>query len=286
MPLYRLTEEEKKSYAKKYLENLEYWLRRVIDQKLEEKYGTNYFNHETSIGQFIIRKEIREKVESRFNKYSDRFQRKIDATLLEHLIELICKENFYNEIFKSFFERNFKSGRSQLKNVLDELSDIRNRVYHINPISVRQLEKCICYTNDIIESIKDQYKFLNMEKKFNVPTFLSYSDSFGQHFLRENLYWATNCLIVDNRKFDVYCYDKISLEIEVDPSFSNNEYDIVWQIGQNIIENKKNIEFTFTESEVNDLFSIVVKVISKKSWHKLYNCDDCLVVNFTVLPPR
>lgn len=36
MPLYRLTEEEKKSYAKKYLENLEYWLRRVIDQKLEE----------------------------------------------------------------------------------------------------------------------------------------------------------------------------------------------------------------------------------------------------------
>src|SRR5690554_7847370 len=119
MPLYKLTEEEKKSYAKKYLENLEYWLRRIIDQKLEEKYGSDYFNYETTSGHFIIRKEIREKVASRFNKYSKRFQRKIDATLLEHLIELVCKETFYNEIFRCFFEFNFKLGRIELKNTLE-----------------------------------------------------------------------------------------------------------------------------------------------------------------------
>ncbi|WP_409415747.1 hypothetical protein [Flavobacterium sp. PS2] len=285
MPLYKLTEEDKKGYAKKYLENLEYWLRRIIDQKFTEKFGNDYINYETA-GQFLIRKEIREKVETRFNKYSERFQRKIDATLLEHLIEIICKENLYNEIFKPFFEQNFKLGRIQLKNNLTELSDIRNRVNHVNPISVRQLEKSICYTNDIIESIKEHYKTLNMDKKFNVPTFLSYSDSFGQHFLREHINWATNCLVLNNRKFDIYCYDKISLEVEIDPSFSSAEYDVIWNIGKREIINEKNIEITFNESDVADFYSVIVKVVSKKSWHKLNNCDDCLAIQFTILPPR
>jgi hypothetical protein len=285
MPLYKLSEEDKKGFAKKYLENLEYWLRRIIDQKLTEEFGNDYFNYEEN-GQFLIRKEIREKVEDRFNKYSERFQRKIDATLLEHLIEIICKEKLYNDIFRPFFELNFKLGRSQLKNNLNELSDIRNRVNHINPISVRHLEKSICYTNDIIESIKEKYKIMNMDKKFNVPTFLSYSDSLGQHFLREQIRWATNCLIIDNRKFDIYCFDKISMEVEIDPSFPSNEYDIVWHIGQTQILNKKNIEITFSETEVGNFYSIIVKVISKNSWHKLNNCDDCLAIQFTILPPK
>lgn len=285
MPLYKLSEAEKKSYAKKYLENLEYWLRRVIDQQLVEEYGLDYFDYKSK-DNFLIRKDIRFQVNTRFEKYNNRFQRKIDATLLEHLIEIICKEEFYKKIFKPFFESNFKLGRIQLKNKLKVLSEIRNCVNHINPISIRQLEKTICYTNDIIDSIKEHYKKINMGRQFNVPTFLSYSDSLGQHFLRENIVWSTNCLIIDNRKFDIYCYDTISLEIEIDPSFSSYDYDIVWEFGQTVIENKKNIQIRFDESNVGDFFSIIVKVISKNTWHKLNDCDDCLAIQFTILPPQ
>lgn len=285
MPLYKLTEEEKKGYVKKYIENLEYWLRRVIDQQLTEKYGSDYINYEEN-GQYLFKKNVREKVEDRFKKYSERFQRKIDATLLEHLIEIVCKESLYKNIFRPFFELNFKSGRDQLKSNLCELSDIRNRVNHINPISIRQLEKAICYTNDIIDLIKEQYKIMNVDKKFNVPTFLNYSDFLGQHFLREHIGWAGNCLIINNRKFDIYCYDKVSLEIEIDPSFSSDEYDIIWNKGHKIISNSKNIEITFEEFDVGEFCSVIVKVVSKNSWHKLKGCDDRLAIQFTILPPK
>ncbi|MDQ2178854.1 hypothetical protein [Marinifilum sp. D714] len=286
MPLYKLTEESKKEYAKKYLENLEYWLRRVIDQQLSADFGNDFINYQSPVGHFLIKKEIRDSINSRFQKHPERFSRIIDASLLEHLIYIICKEDLYQKYFRPFFESNYPLGRIQLKNTLEDLSEIRNRLYHINPISIRHLEKVICYSNDIIESIKIQYSNMNQEKKFNVPTILSYSDSLGQHFLRENIDWATNCLIINNRGFDIYCNDTVSLQIEVDPSFHENEYDLIWKFDDMEVKNQKNIEINFEAKHVGELKSVVVKIISKNEWHKLNGCDDCLAIQFTILPPK
>lgn len=286
MPLFKLTEEEKKGFAKKHLENLEYWLRRIIDQQLSKEYGEDFINYKSPDGHFLLRSQIREKINLRIESYPDRFLRKIDASLLEHLIEIICKEDLYKKHFCQIFKDNFKCGRIQLKDVLSQLSETRNRIYHINPISIRQLEKAICYSNDVIESIKGYYTKMNLEKKFNVPTILSYSDSFGQHFLREDIKIRTNCLIINNRKFEIYCYDTISMQIDIDPSFGQDEYDIIWNFDSIEIKNQKNIEITFKEKDVGEFRSVIVKIISKKSWHKLNGCDDCLALQFTILPPK
>ncbi|GHA43517.1 hypothetical protein GCM10007103_25830 [Salinimicrobium marinum] len=127
---------------------------------------------------------------------------------------------------------------------------------------------------------------MNLERKFNVPTILSYSDSLGQHLLRENIRWATNCLIIDNRGFETYCHDTISLQIEVDPSFPEEDYDIEWKFNNRTLGTDKKVEITFEEADVNDFRPVIVKVKSKKNWHKLNDCDDCLAIQLTILPPE
>jgi hypothetical protein len=286
MPLYKLSESEIRENSKKYLETLEYWLRRVIDNKLTEIYGSEYWNHHDN-GIYIIKKEIREKTTDRLNKYSERFSRWIDATLLEHLIDIICKEKLYKEYFKCFFEFNYPLGKEQLRISLSKLSETRNRLYHSNPISIRQAEQVICYTNDIIESIKEFYLKINQQMDFNAPTILSISFSDSTKIFRDAMVKSSNGIIVNKRATKYRCGDRLKMEIEIDSSFDNNEYNIIWNWKNinNIEPNKKDIEIQFTEEHIGETFAIRVKLISNKSWHRFNTFDDELSILLTVLPP-
>lgn len=286
MPLFKLNEAELRNSSKNYLETLEFWLRRVIDTKLTEVYGSKYWEyHDNNI--FLIKKEIREKSADRFKKYPERFTRWIDATLLEHLIDIICKEKLYKEFFNAYFKYNFPLGREQLRLNLTKLSEIRNRLYHSNPISVRQAEQAICYTNDIIESIKQFYLNTSQQMEFNAPSIISISFSNGTKIYKDAMVQASNGLIVRIKNTKFRCGEKIKMEIEVDSTFDANEYIIIWDcINVGTAEtNKTDFELEFSENHVGELFKISVKLISNKNWHRYRTYDDSLSVLLTVLPP-
>lgn len=286
MPLYKLNEAELRNVSKNYIETLEFWLRRIIDTKLSEVYGNNYWEYcDQDI--YLIKKEIREKATDRFNKYPERFSRWIDATLIEHLIDIICKEKLYKEFFKGYFEYNFPLGREQLRLNLTRLSEIRNRLYHSNPISIRQAEQAICYTNDMIESIKEFYLNTNQQMEFNSPSIISISFSNGTKIYKDSMTQASNGSIYRIRNTKFRCGDRLKMEIEVDSTFDEKDYIIFWDFNsiENIEIDKKSIEIQFLEQHVAELFKISVKIISNKNWHRYRNYDDSLSISLTVLPP-
>jgi hypothetical protein len=67
------------------------------------------------------------------------------------------------------------------------LLDPRNRLYHSNPISLHEAEQVVCYSNDIIESLKQHYGAIGMQSEYNVPTNLKFSDSFGNLCFRNQM---------------------------------------------------------------------------------------------------
>jgi hypothetical protein len=99
MPLYKISNTELREYCKKYIETLEFWLRRLVDDTLLREYGKEYWNQFDENKNHLIKKEIKEKVSSRIEKNPEKFPRWIDATLLEHLSDILCKEFLYKKYF-------------------------------------------------------------------------------------------------------------------------------------------------------------------------------------------
>lgn len=284
MPFFKLSESEIREISKKHIESLEYWLRRVIHNSLSNYYGEKYWLYRNENEIYIIKKDIREKVSNRLAANGERFSRWIDATLLEHLIDIICKQNLYELHFKPFFESNFPLGREQLRFYLKNLSETRNRLYHVNPISIRQAEQAVCYSNDIIEAIKYNYLQLNRFMDFNAPSILSVTLSNGEKYYRQQMIKASNGVILNLRNSKFRCGDRIKIELEIDSSFEEDEYTISWQ-GINAATNSRSVDFEFKEQHVGEVFKIVSQIRTNKNWHRYNRYDDKLSFLFTILPP-
>ncbi len=166
---------------------------------------------------------------------------------------------------------------------------IRNNLSHANPISMRQAERAVCYTNDFIDCLKEYYKKENAFMSFNVPQIIKVVDSFGQERYRESIYNDTASGLIWTRTDidNLRPGDTYRLDIEIDPSFDPNDYEIEWRIANKIEEfrNKKYFYITFDNSHIAELFTIYCKITSKKSWHKYTYFDDKLTVSLKVLPP-
>ena len=65
MPFYRLSVNEIRDYCKQAIESLEYWLRRLIDEALQDSYGVNYLDATDEAGNNIINKTIRERIKKK-----------------------------------------------------------------------------------------------------------------------------------------------------------------------------------------------------------------------------
>jgi hypothetical protein len=152
---------------------------------------------------------------------------------------------------------------------------------------VRQAEQAICYSNDIIDSIKEFYINESKKMEFNAPLIIKYSDSIGNVFFRERFNESVSGSSLILRDTKLRCGDKFRAEIEIDASFSKEEYTIEWYSKREMkeIQNMTSIEFEFKEEDVGELFGINVKVISNKKWHRHSSYDDELYIIFTVLPP-
>lgn len=282
---YKYSDEELRANCRNSLESFEMWARRIIHEKMVEKYGEQYINHQKSDGNYLVKKEIRDQVRSLSQKEPQRILRPVDALFLDHLIYFLCKQEWYTELFKEALDFSYPQGKDEVRTFLERLIPIRNALSHSNPISVRQAEQAICYSNDFIESLKHYYKERGLEKVWNVPRIIRITDSLGNVF--ENPKELNIQCSIFKIGQPMHCGESYSIQVEVDSSFSPTEYDIIWEDGvrKKEAQNHTRYSVVFSEADVSECHIIRCKTISHQSWHK-YKYHDCEIsVQLTVLPP-
>ena len=57
----------------------------------------------------------------------------------------------------------------EAKTFLTRIIPIRNKLSHSNPISIREAERAICYSNDFVEGVKEYMKQEGKQNEYNVP---------------------------------------------------------------------------------------------------------------------
>jgi hypothetical protein len=292
--LYKLTDDELRSLCREKLESLEYWLRRLIDEKLSASYG-DYFSHVDAVGNRLIKKSIVETLEERLKKEPDRYTRKIDAVLLSDAIDVICNPTLFGSYFREPLKLAFPEGREEARTFMYRLLDPRNRLAHANPISVRQAEQVICYSNDIIESLKSHYSEQGMSQEYNVPLILKITDSFGNVFHRSQLQEVSpsgETLKRLDAEPNNYLWpgDTLTVEVEVDPAFDPAEYSISWRFhpsASETVPDGPRAMVHITPKHVSVQFAVTCTVASNKEWHRMgRGVDDKLHLIYKVLPPR
>lgn len=280
---YNYSDEELRAYCRNSIESLEMWARRLIHEKMVEKYGTQYINYQTPDENYIIKKEIREQVQFLSQKEPHRILRHVDALFLDHLIYFLCKPEWYKELFKEALDFMYPEGQDEVHTFLERLVPIRNALSHSNPISVRQAEQAICYSNDFIDSIKHYYKEKGLEQVWNVPRIIRVTDSLGNIF--ENPKEENALYNIFTVKQPLHCGDKYSVQVEIDSSFPPAEYDIIWEDDDITTTGGTHHSVNFLEKNVSENYYLYCKIVSHKSWHK-YKYYDCqIAVRLTVLPP-
>ncbi len=283
---YTYTEEELRSLCRQSIESLEMWARRLIHEKFEEKYGHNYINVKVSDDNYLIKKEVRNHVQRMLTKDPRRFPRIVDTLFFDHIIYFLCNPAFYRDLFKEALGYAYPNGNNEVHVFLDRILPIRNALSHSNPISIRQAEQAICYSHDFIDGLKEYYKAKGMEQVWNVPRIIRVTDSLGNVF--DNPKDSHTQQSIFELQQELRCGDTYSINVDIDTSFFETEYDITWK-NQNVLKpefnNSKNFIITFDESDVEEVHTIKCIVKSHKSWHK-YKYYDCkITMMFTVLPP-
>lgn len=289
---YKLTDSELRGVCKQKLESLEYWLRRIIDELLKSEYN-NYFEYIDGGGDRLIKAAIVRSLKSRKQNEPGRYPRLIDAVLLDDAIDIICKPESFKNHFKEVLKDAFPDGREEARTYLKRLIPARNSLSHANPISVRQAEQVICYSNDIIDSIKNFYTEKNMDNDYNVPLILKVIDSFGNVFHRNQMNNVHDGGIMkvfyNDPSYNLRVGDTVTIEVEVDPSFDENEYTITWSSAKGFTEplpNGKKAIIQISEQQVAQSFDVQCRVKSNKNWHRMHlGADDFMLLYYKVLPP-
>lgn len=270
--------EELRSYCRTTIESMELWGRRLINDLMIPEYGEDYLHAKLPNGEGIIKASRLRSLEERKRNEPERYPRWVDTLFLDDIRYILCKQMFYEKLFKQALKHIYKQGRDEADYYLQAIEPIRNNLCHANPISIRQAEKAICYSHDFIDGIQQYYKEIGKERMWNVPTILKMTDSLGnQYFNRNNT--------IDHV---FYVGETYSINAEIDSSFATSEYDIRWlrRSGHPFCSSSNDTHFviTFAEEDVNQSLSIRCLVTSKKSWHRYDYCDDEMSISFTVLP--
>ena len=288
MPLHSTPEAELRDHCKRAIEALEAWLRRLIDDRFSAEFGPDYINAKKSNGDNLVRASLAKQLMERQKKESRRFARSIDAAVLDDLIDLICNPDHYAKYFNDALDGAFGQGGNHLREMLGRLVTPRNALYHANPISVHEAYRVLCYSTDVIQSLKDYYAALGTAQHYNVPTVIRLSDSLGHVVHLGNRQGQGMVDYSNDPSAYLRCGDTLSIEVDVDPSFDSSEYDIRWSVAHmSYAPNTVGRKFTvkLTERYVSTRFCAVCWVTSKKSWHKLGGFDDQIDVAYRVLPP-
>jgi len=290
MPLSKLTESELREACRARLEMLELWLRRLIHEQFEQIYSSDILNAKNAAGDFVLKKELREHIEKHLHDRPGRYKRPVDAALLDDLITIICKPDTYTNCFATALAVAFPLGNEEAQNFLNRLLVPRNHLSHANPISIRQAEQVICYSNDIVYALRDFYAMIGKADAYNAPIILRMWDSFGhsEHAQAANAALPHKFDYSDDPASYLRPGDTQTIEIEVDPSFSDEGFIVKWaanyvdhQPGERLVKFVLPIE----DRHVGYQMPIVIKIISHQDWHRHQVWDDFWQVIYRVLPP-
>lgn len=283
--------EKLRSEAKTAIENLEIWIRNIIDRELTKNYGPNFWEHMDADGNRLIRNAIVKEAKKRIEQEPERYPRFVDSLLLDDIKSIVCKNELYNNLFKPYLINAFPDGNAVVKTCLDILIPIRNKLYHANPISNHEALQSLCYSRDIIESIKIRYKEINVGNLYNAPMIIEVSDSFGSQYYESQIDRnKTGRGFCDTRKRElkVPVGEKLVIEVEIDPSFDPTDYDINWSFEHieesDFIENGGRIEFLVENKHVKVDFVVCCSVTSKKEWHRCGDVDDSVIICYEIIP--
>lgn len=284
-----------RNHCKNTIENLEIWLRNLIDNELTDNYGKDYFSYlHVNNGARLIKNEIVKEAKERISKDSNRYPRLIDALLLDDEIKIICNPELFKKHFSKALSLVYPLGNDEARFFLNQLIPIRNKLYHSNSVSIREAEKVICYSNDILDSLKDYYMKKSLEKKYNAPTITKVSDSFGNIFFSTQINRnGTGRGLCDTRiseKSNIYSGDIISIEVEIDPSFNSTNYEINWVFDKKEetihIEELNKITIHIENKHIRTDFGIYCLVTSKESWHRCGDVDDSVCIIYEITPNK
>ena len=277
------------AHCRSRIDGLELWLRRIVHEALTPEYG-NILKYEDEKGNRLIKGAVSGPAIERMLREPDRYQRPVDALLLNDIFHLICDQRFYKKFFEPYLVAAFPVGREQALKTLEKLNDPRNRLAHAHPISVRSAEQVICYTGDVIGSIKERYAAMGLESQYNVPLFLGYSDSMGRMQSRFDA-GVLGDDFQDHGPWKVGPYlrpgDILRIDVEVDPSFSESDYALKWRVDtEKVPREGKSLIFLIEDRHVRAQFHVECALVySKNDWHRLGDIDDRLTITYRVLPP-
>jgi hypothetical protein len=285
MPFSHLSKELTQQVARERIESLELWLRRLFEDRMSETHGPNYFLQGVDLnGQHLVKSTIRQQVQDRRRTAPNRYSRDIDALVLDDLVDLICKPDLYNGLFRDALSEAFPEGCAEARTFLKRLIIVRNSLAHANPITTHQAEQAVCYSDDVVSSLRSYYAKNNMANEYNTPRLLKFSDNLGnQRQIEGTQQWL---------QFDTGRVlrpgETLVMDVEPDTSFADDEYVIKWQVA-NIPNPKEGSGRRFSlhieQQHVAEKLILHVIVTSTKSWHKHGMHDAMHPIVYKVLPP-
>jgi len=287
---YSMPEDELRSICRINIEAFEKWARTVIHYELTNNLGENYFDMELTPGVPVVKKSIREKSSNMMQHHPKRFSRKIDTLFLEEIIYLLCKDDLYKRFFKNFLDLIYPDGNAEARTFLNRLIPIRNCLSHSNPISIRDAERCICYTNDFIAGVKQYFYEKGKGRVFNTPNAIKLNDSLGNEFqLNKDTSFESIYInkVGTNQLYQFYIGEKYSVWLTLDPSFEPEQYTFDWHIecGRHLGSSSR-LDIEIAEDMIRERCPIYCTIKSAKSWHRYRGYDQQFAIVFQVLPPE
>ncbi|MEO3416399.1 hypothetical protein AAFO92_17240 [Roseovarius sp. CAU 1744] len=126
-----------------------------------------------------------------------------------------------------------------------------------------------------------------MTEEYNVPSVIGLRDSFGSLTLEKSRPPHTRTT-KERRHKDQSSYlrpgEVLTIEVEVDPSFPQDSYEINWSVHGTQVSGPK-IVIELDNTHVSERLRFFCRVVSNEEWHRFGNYDDALFIDYKVLPP-
>jgi hypothetical protein len=292
MPLHALSDDERRSHCRREIEALEHWLRRLVHEAFSETYGPAYFDADGEDGNRLFKSQTVRATRERRDRHPLRYPRPIDATTFDELVSAICKSQNYKRHFRDALRAAFPEGGEEARTFLGRIARIRNDLSHTNPITLHDAARAICYSQDVIASLKEYYAAMNEQREYNVPMVIRVADSRGKTGqgaeLGDRPARVAVCSFHTTSSGRLYPGDRIAIEVEVDPTFERSSYRLQWACPGNHPKfgDTERVVIEIDETHVQERFHVNCMVISNSVWHRFGNYDDYVRMIYKVLPPR